>query len=104
MKSLLNNRGDALLFIDTLLQEYIELNAIDTPITLVPSQLSVATEDPPERTVLGTILAARHVAMYAFDDSTAIMLKSLIGNGQGKSYSRNVQPFYMKSCSLNAIT
>jgi hypothetical protein len=53
-----------------------------------------ATENPPERTVLGTILAARHVAMYAFDVSTAIMLKSLIGNGQGKSYSRNVQPFY----------
>jgi len=59
-----------------------------------------ATENPPERTVLGTILAARHVAMYAFDVSTAIMLKSLIGNGQGKSYSRDVQPFYVNRCSL----
>ena len=49
MKSLLKNRGDALLFIvNTLLQaKYKELNAIDTPITLTPSQLSVETEDPP---------------------------------------------------------
>ena len=72
MKSLLKNRGAALLFIvNTLLQEkYKELNAIDTPITLVPSQLSVATEDPPERTEVGTMLAAGHVAMSAFDVST----------------------------------
>ena len=79
-----------LFIVNTLLQEYKELNAIDTPITLIPSQLSVAIEDPPERTVVGTMLAARHVAMSAFDVSTAITLKSLIGNSQGKSYSRNV--------------
>ncbi len=54
--------------LNTLLQEkYKELNAIDTPITLIPSQLSVATEDPPERTEVGTMLAAGHVAMSAFD-------------------------------------
>jgi hypothetical protein len=57
-----------LFIVNTLLQEkYKELNAIDTPITLVPSQLSVATEDPPERTEVGTMLAAGHVAMSAFD-------------------------------------
>ena len=72
-------RGDATLFIiNTLLQaKYKDLNDIDTPITLSPSQLSVATDTPPERTVVGTMLAAGHVAMSLFDVSTAMTLKSL---------------------------
>ena len=60
MKSLLKNRENALLFIiNTLLQaKYKELNAIVTPVTLTPSQLSVETGDPPARSVIATMLAA----------------------------------------------
>ena len=49
MKSLLKNRGNALLFIiNTLLQaKYKELNAIVTPIMLTPSQLSCETGESP---------------------------------------------------------
>jgi hypothetical protein len=74
MKSLLKNRENALSFIiNTLLQaKYKELNAIVTPITLTPSQLSSETGESPEYSVVATMLVARHVAMSSFDVTTDI--------------------------------
>jgi hypothetical protein len=79
MKSLLKNMGNALLFIiNTLLQaKYNELNAIVTPVTLKPSQLSVETGDPPSHSVIATMLVAGHVAMSSFNVTADITLSGL---------------------------
>jgi hypothetical protein len=76
MKSLLKNRGNALSFIvNTLQAKNKVLNAIVTPATLTPSQLSSETGESPEYSIVATMLAVGHVAMSSFDVNDNITLQ-----------------------------
>jgi hypothetical protein len=76
MKTLLKNRGSALSFVlNTLLQaKYNMLNAIVTPATVTPSQLSREAGESPEYSIVSAMLAAGYVSMSSFGDNDKVTL------------------------------